>query len=517
MDPQRTSFSNPAYSKLRIAIRICLLGVFAFSMPPILLTVSSYIFFHTNDRILPGVYVGDLDLSWRPIAEAEQIIDMTWNQQDEIQVIDLQDPDRSWIDNASTFGLSVDAASIAQVAYQQGRGGRGIGSVQDLMNTLRIGSRVDYLVSLDVVQAKYALEMWAERVYIPSEDDQISLHGRDIHTVEAKDGKRVDVLSSLDLMIKDPVSIRIDHQMIPLVMDSIAAQRREMDHALDNLTNIVSREISLRAYDPVSDEKLHWAPNDEEFEQWIRIADSSDAFSIDLHKEKIRTYVANLSTSLGPERFLDIEQATQLLMDQMIGIGSEYDPVFIEYLPSLYVVQPGDNLVSISFQIGMPYWKLYEVNPDLAQTGLIIGEALVVPPRDDMLDLPIIRDKRIVISILEQRMWVYEHDELLYEHVISTGIPSSPTLPGIFQVNSHFENAYASIWDLYMPHFMGIYDAVPGLTNGIHGLPLLASGRRLWADVLGNPASYGCIILDLEAAEQLYFWAEEGVVVEIRE
>jgi lipoprotein-anchoring transpeptidase ErfK/SrfK len=37
----------------------------------------------------------------------------------------------------------------------------------------------------------------------------------------------------------------------------------------------------------------------------------------------------------------------------------------------------------------------------------------------------------------------------------------------------------------------------------------------LWASTLGSPASYGCIILDLAAAEDLYTWAEAGVVVEI--
>jgi lipoprotein-anchoring transpeptidase ErfK/SrfK len=83
-------------------------------------------------------------------------------------------------------------------------------------------------------------------------------------------------------------------------------------------------------------------------------------------------------------------------------------------------------------------------------------------------------------------------------------------------VTSHIENAYAAIWDLYMPHFLGIYEAVPGFTNGIHGLPMLSGGRRLWANVLGQPASYGCIILTLQAAEELYYWAEDGVVVEIR-
>jgi lipoprotein-anchoring transpeptidase ErfK/SrfK len=38
----------------------------------------------------------------------------------------------------------------------------------------------------------------------------------------------------------------------------------------------------------------------------------------------------------------------------------------------------------------------------------------------------------------------------------------------------------------------------------------------LWANILGRPASYGCIILDLNAAEKLYNWAENGVVVEIK-
>ena len=52
--------------------------------------------------------------------------------------------------------------------------------------------------------------------------------------------------------------------------------------------------------------------------------------------------------------------------------------------------------------------------------------------------------------------------------------------------------------------------------NGIHGLPTLSNGNRLWAGNLGHPVSYGCIILDLDAAEDLYNWAEEGVVVEIQ-
>jgi hypothetical protein len=86
---------------------------------------------------------------------------------------------------------------------------------------------------------------------------------------------------------------------------------------------------------------------------------------------------------------------------------------------------------------------------------------------------------------------------------------------GVFQVLEHEISAYASLWDLHMPHFLSIYQATRSLMNGIHGLPTLSSGRRIWSDVLGEPASFGCIIMDLEAAETLYHWAEDGVVVEI--
>jgi lipoprotein-anchoring transpeptidase ErfK/SrfK len=72
------------------------------------------------------------------------------------------------------------------------------------------------------------------------------------------------------------------------------------------------------------------------------------------------------------------------------------------------------------------------------------------------------------------------------------------------------------MWDLHMPNFIGIYEAWPGFMNGIHGLPTLSNGNRLWAGNLGRPVSYGCIILGLQEAQDLFDWAEKGVVVEIR-
>jgi hypothetical protein len=303
--------------------------------------------------------------------------------------------------------------------------------------------------------------------------------------------------------------------MIPLVIQRIPARRYSSEEALQTIASMIDAEIMLKIYDPVTGESHNWSPSDSEVLGWIDIEQDSSKLVVTLVEERMLASLKDLNTNLGQERSIDLELAANQLKNGFAQ--GEQETILVEYQPRTYIVQPGDNIVSISFRIGMPYWKLYEVNPMLAQQGLVVGDELVVPPQDDMLTLPVVPDKRIEISILSQRMWTYEDGEMIGEYVISTGVPSSPTLPGIFQISSHELNAYASIWDLYMPHFMGIYDAVPGLTNGIHGLPLLSGGRRLWADVLGNPASYGCIILDLQAAEQLYYWADDGVVVEIRE
>ena len=147
---------------------------------------------------------------------------------------------------------------------------------------------------------------------------------------------------------------------------------------------------------------------------------------------------------------------------------------------------------------------------------LSIGQTITIPSKDDMLPLPIVDNKRIVISIAKQHMWVYENGQIKWDWVASTGIADSPTAPGIFQVQSHEMNAYAGNWNLWMPTFMGIYEAVPGFMNGIHGFPTRNGQGVIWQGALGHPVTFGCILLSSANAQALYNWAEDGVVVEIR-
>jgi len=122
--------------------------------------------------------------------------------------------------------------------------------------------------------------------------------------------------------------------------------------------------------------------------------------------------------------------------------------------------------------------------------------------------------KRIEIDLSEQHLYAWEDDELIFSWVCSTGEPGRPTVAGEYSVLVKIPLAYASTWDLHMPYWLGIYWA-GGSQNGIHALPILSNGQRLWDGYLGQRVSYGCVILGTEEAKTLYEWAEVGTPVRI--
>jgi hypothetical protein len=129
-------------------------------------------------------------------------------------------------------------------------------------------------------------------------------------------------------------------------------------------------------------------------------------------------------------------------------------------------------------------------------------------------DLPVYSGgKRILVSISQQHLWAYDGETEVYSFVASTGMGNS-TRVGTFQVQDKISNAYGATWNIWMPNWLGIYYS-GSLENGIHALPILPGGQRLWAGYLGTPISFGCVVLGEAESLALYDWAEVGVPVVI--
>jgi tetratricopeptide (TPR) repeat protein len=122
--------------------------------------------------------------------------------------------------------------------------------------------------------------------------------------------------------------------------------------------------------------------------------------------------------------------------------------------------------------------------------------------------------KRIEIDISTQRFYAWEGDTLVYKFLTSTGLHGRDTATGRFHVLDRIPMAYSSVWNLQMPYWLGIY-YVGNIENGIHALPIRPDGSVMWEGLLGQRASYGCVILSTEAAALVYNWADIGTPVDI--
>ena len=191
-----------------------------------------------------------------------------------------------------------------------------------------------------------------------------------------------------------------------------------------------------------------------------------------------------------------------------------------QHASTTHTVQRGETLSSIAHRYGVSVWTLVQINSIPNSSFILAGQVLAIPEAGSLAPAPGPASpsgsspggKRIVVDLSDQHLYAYNSGALVYSFVASTGEAGRRTAPGSYRVLDKIPNAYAYTWSLQMPHWLGIYWA-GSLENGIHALPILSNGQRLWAGYLGTPISYGCIVLGVEEARMLYNWAEVGTTV----
>ena len=513
--PPTTVFRLPTRPRSRLQLGTLILVLLAVCITLILCLLLTgvfgfYAYYQSSGRIVPGVRVGQTDLGGMTLSDAAIVLHERWNLNASIQVSNgAQTQTLTPIE----LGLQLDALVTAQEAHNVAHGGSILAETAQMFAAVKDGWQIDPIISLDEGIARARLEALAPSMSQPAVDASIRLDGGTLTPLPSALGYTVNVDATLAALVADPASV-LTSGSLAIIPQPILPQVTDVTPAMDEAQRLMDTPVHIQGYDPIRNESLGWDPSREAIGSWLKVEGGQDGPQITFDETKVAAYLNSLNDQLAPDRYLDGDRFGAPLAEA-IRQGKSL-AVTISYRSTTYVVQPGDTMLKIGWKLGMPYWMIVQANPGMDPENVTAGTELVVPPKTDLLPMPVIPNKRIVMSISQQRMWVYQDGQLLFKFVISTGIDRSPTQPGVFQVQTHDPNAYASVWDLYMPNFLGIYQAWPGFMNGIHGLPTLSNGRRLWANILGSPASYGCIILDLDDAQWLYNWAEDGVVVEIQ-
>ena len=463
-----------------------------------------------SDWVLPGVHTLGVDLGRRTTAEAESALTVHWRQ----RAIVLEAEGTSWLVSPEKLGITLDPAATVARAHEQGRSWASLQAWLDGGGSVIVSP----VWTIDLAAAEANLQGLAAQFEIPPQNAGVAWRDGRFTATPPVDGRVLDIASTLTWLEQSAAQV-VTTSRLQLPTQPVTPAITDVGELVEAANHLLQTTVAIHAYDPVRDEAVDWTVAPEAWGQWLTpVIDPANPTRFDwtLNEEKAQAFLAEQAQSLGADRYVDVAGLVTAVADAIKGQNSAVS-LRIYHQPRAHVVQAGETIAGIGRAYGIPYPWIQGANPDVSD-ALYVGQTITIPSPDDLLPLPVVENKRIVVSISQQKMWVYENGALRWEWLSSTGIDDSPTSPGMFQIQTHEPNAYAGNWDLWMPYFMGIYRPVPtsAFMNGFHGFPTRDGQTLLWTGNLGHKVTYGCILISTDNAAQLYDWAEEGVVVEIR-
>ncbi|MCB0037128.1 MAG: L,D-transpeptidase family protein, partial [Anaerolineales bacterium] len=419
-----------------------------------LLTVGWFaLSWQAQGRILPGVNVLGVQMGGYNADEAAAALTQHW-QNLPIQL--ESDGQSAGTVNPAQLGMLLDAAATAQTAAQMSQET----DPRVLYAFYRSGARVNPVWELDVKQTEAFLQEITPQLSIAAVDAGVQFANGQLSATPSVPGQTVDIAATLSWLQNNAGAVVINGRL-PLIMQPVEPTIVSTEAFVAQANGRLGAALSLTLFDPIRNENVVWTVPAAEWRNWLTLANGDDASNLQwqLKTEGVQAFIEGQEATLAADQYVTIDTAVayleSLVQSQLNDQPALSDTLRIYHTERYHTVQAGETFSSIARTYGMPYPWLQQANPDVS--ALSIGQTLIVPSADEFLPLPVIENKRIVVSISEQRLWAYENGNTKWEWPISTGIDSSPTSPGVFQVQTHEENAYAGNWDLWMPDFMGIY------------------------------------------------------------
>ena len=177
-----------------------------------------------------------------------------------------------------------------------------------------------------------------------------------------------------------------------------------------------------------------------------------------------------------------------------------------------HVVEPGQELGLIAKQYNVPVESIVSMN-DIANPDVLwVGQSLTIPSGGEYAptaaDAPAPSTnagKAIVVSVGTQRIYAYENGALVHSHLVSTGLPETPTVLGDYNIYVKYTADDMSGPDYFLPqvpYTMYFYQGY-----AIHG--------TYWHTKFGRPMSHGCVNLPVSESQWFFNWAQVGTPVRI--
>jgi LysM repeat protein len=337
---------------------------------------------YESDYIMPGVQVLDVGLGGKTTAEAEAALEAHWQQ----RTITLEASEATWSVSPDALGITLDAAATAQAAYQQGR------SLATLEQALRQGGRLTMtpVWQLDPAVAEETLQALEPQLNVPPVNAGVRVVNGQVETTPALPGQALDVAATVT-QLQQRAADAVLNGRFGLITVPVEPTITDVSAVVARASQMLTSPLSLRAYDPVTNEAGAWAVAPEVWSAWLSLdVDPADMdnFTWLVDEEQARTYLEAQATTLGAGRYVDTSAAVAAVTTAVNSQNLDV-PLRVYHHEQQHTVQPGETIASIGQAYGMPYPWIQQANPGVGDS-LSVGQTLTIPSPDVLLKMTVL-------------------------------------------------------------------------------------------------------------------------------
>jgi LysM repeat protein len=460
------------------------------------------------ERIYPGVHISDrasdFDVGGLTRAEAAARMDAHYARM--LAVFDFQG--ERWFTPWQMAGVTVNSQEAVKQAFKIARQG----ALDARWAAWQNRQPVLVTYAFDEARSRAFLEQHRADVYLPPTDAQVMIRAGQAVEIAAEPGRELDV----DATLQGAFARMLQGEPVPMQVRPVAPALNDVNAPLAQLNTWLGQPLVLQMW--WQNVIITRTVSASERSAWVQVQQQSGQVNVQVRDEGIRDFISRLNAEISPDADLRIDEVTGMVRHALLS--GESNVWFVAPHKQLtYMLKRGDTFDSLADTFGIPVARILAANPAIwDEGGGVVGQVITIPAQSLMLPLSIspTNRQRIEVNLTTQQLFAYESNTLVLSSSISSGIPKWRTLVGVFQVQEKVDDAYNKLAHIRMPNWLSIYDiGDPGnsLTNGIHALPVLGGGRRLWSGYLGRPVSFGCIVMGIEDSDKLYRWAQLGTPV----
>ena len=369
---QTTNTQKQFFSQLLLSIPISLA---IFGLLVVMVLVGYEVVY--ADRVYPGVYVLDEDLSGMTLEDASQRLSEAIPYTYEGKVT-LSYEDRAWEVRPIDLGYLVDPTSTARQAYDAGRRGWLPTSIAEKVRAWFSGLQLSPVVYYDERIAHAFLQTIAEQLNQPVQEASLALENAQVVVKNGQIGREVDMEMTLALL--ETVLVYMQDAQVPVVVRETPPAIMDVGQQAELAREILSEALVIQ--DPAGETKS-WTIAPEELALMLIITrvDGSEGldagYQISLNPELFINFLNGLASDLSVEpvntRFMFNDETGQLEVIEPATIGRRLDiTASLDHIDAQ--LKNGAHHVDLVFETIKPAVTDEMTGADLGITELVHAE-----------------------------------------------------------------------------------------------------------------------------------------------